>query len=367
MYKSLTPDTLGGLVNSDLGRFHYNNARNDLIAKGITNPTEAQVMQQFRDNIVAANNEKVHRNRKMNEMYKLQQESASRMAAARASRAEQPQQPFQYSFRIDVNRNALTSITGEHPAEYSDATLQKVRDIQIENGKRISKATNGHSHTSKGIQMFADTYMKPQYREVDITNFLGYEKVKGSAFSMVLPKNQINRIYDLRDVVSHTTGFRGKAYNTNRKGLREADVIIITPTRKSYGSLTKENVTKNYFQIDVKTYKRVPVTTDNGSPVLDEAGQPKTTLKQSGTYTKFIDSHITSVKNKGNVGSLGRPSKKIKGNVYNNMAGQEITDMLDDTYQDAVFGDKTVTDQYVKGTVYGTDRILTELPGYSGQ
>ena len=49
------------------------------------------------------------------------------------------------------------------------------------------------------------------------------------------------------------------------------------------------------------------------------------------------------------------------------MAGQEITDMLDDTYQDAVFGDKTVTDQYVKGTVYGTDRILTELPGYSGQ
>ena len=89
MYRALTPDTLGGLVNSDLGRFHYNNARNDLIAQGITNPTDQQVMDQFRRNIVAANHEKTHRNRKINEMYKLNREHSSRMAAARASNTRQ--------------------------------------------------------------------------------------------------------------------------------------------------------------------------------------------------------------------------------------------------------------------------------------
>lgn len=83
MYKALTPATLGGLVSSDLGRFHYQNAVNDLIRMGIENPTQDQVMQQFRDNIVAANNEKTHRNRKINELWKLQQQNASAMNAAR--------------------------------------------------------------------------------------------------------------------------------------------------------------------------------------------------------------------------------------------------------------------------------------------
>jgi len=86
MMQSLTPDTIGGLLNSDLGRFHYNNAKNDLLRQGVVNPTDAQIMQQFKNNIVAANNEKTHRNRKINELWKMQQEDASRMRAARASR-----------------------------------------------------------------------------------------------------------------------------------------------------------------------------------------------------------------------------------------------------------------------------------------
>lgn len=86
MRKALTPDTLGGLLNSDLGRFHYNNARNDLLARGIANPTDAEIMQQFRDNIVAANHEKTHRDRRINEAWKIQYENAYRYMNGGGSR-----------------------------------------------------------------------------------------------------------------------------------------------------------------------------------------------------------------------------------------------------------------------------------------
>ena len=42
-------------------------------------------MQQFRNNVVAANHEKVHEDRRIDEVWKLRQENASRMRAARAT------------------------------------------------------------------------------------------------------------------------------------------------------------------------------------------------------------------------------------------------------------------------------------------
>lgn len=80
--QSLTPDKLGGLLNTDLGRFHYQNAIKDLAAQGITNPTDAQAMAQFRHNVLAANHERVHRDKKLNELWKLQEENKTRLRAA---------------------------------------------------------------------------------------------------------------------------------------------------------------------------------------------------------------------------------------------------------------------------------------------
>ena len=134
LMNSLTPDTLGGLVNSDLGRFHYNNARNDLVRQGIESPTEEQVMDQFRKNIVSANNEKIHIDRKLNEMWKLQYEDASRMRAARASgsggrRDTTDNNP--YSLLELIKRNSSTAIVGQQVQQYGAKTLQAQRDIQI--------------------------------------------------------------------------------------------------------------------------------------------------------------------------------------------------------------------------------------------
>lgn len=367
LMNSLTPDTLGGLLNSDLGRFHYNNARNDLLARGIENPTNDQIMQQFRNNIIAANNERIHSDRKMNEQYKLDQEHASRMAAARRSAGgggEQQNAP-QYSFRVDVNRNALTSITGQTLAEYSDNTLSSVRDVQIQFGKDVSEYTGGHSHKTNGIQMYKKMYMKTAYRPEDIVDYLPFQTMKKSPTTMIIDKNNINRLYDIRDVVSHTTGFRGKVYNTNRSNLRSADYVTATATGRNYGGLFKDDRTKNFFEVEVKTYKNVPITTSNGSPVLDENGNVKTKLKQTGSYTKYLDSHITSRKNVQGVGSLGIPSKDKPGSVYDGFKGTKIVDEFDSKYGDATHGDKYVSEKLTKNTVFDVDRIIPEEPGYN--
>lgn len=87
LYESLTPDRLGGLLNTSLGQFHYQNAIKDLAAQGNLNPTEDQKMEQFRKNIVAANHERVHADKRLNELWKLQQENAVRMAIANARRS----------------------------------------------------------------------------------------------------------------------------------------------------------------------------------------------------------------------------------------------------------------------------------------
>lgn len=74
MAEALTPQ-LGGLLNNELGRFHYENARKDLQAMGVENPTDAQVMQQFKDNILTANRERMRLRFEENAEYKRQREA----------------------------------------------------------------------------------------------------------------------------------------------------------------------------------------------------------------------------------------------------------------------------------------------------
>lgn len=361
MAQALTPETLGGLLNSNLGRFHLQNAKNDLIRKGILDPTEQEVIQQFRDNVIAANNEKVHKNRKLNELYKMQQQHQYDMAEANA-RAGNGRgngsgsgigNNTQWSFAEVVRRNAATSIMGQQIQEYSDKTLEGLRDNQIEFGSKVSDMTGGHSFKKNGLKAFEDKYGSNRYSENDIANFLRYKVTDERTKSMVLPKQQIGRLYDNEDVISHTTGFRGAAYNTNRKWLEDADVVTITPTQRSYGAFMKDARHKNYFEMEVQTYKKETSVDSKGQPVEKLVPKKKRIMK--------FDSHITSVKNDPRTGYLGTVNKK--GQVTNT-PGMKVVNTQDHSYQDAVQGDKVATDAIIKGTIYGSDAIPSELPNY---
>lgn len=203
--KSLTPDTLGGLLNTDLGKFHYQNAIRDLAAQGNFNPTKADMMEQFRKNVIAANHEKVHENRSINELWKMRQEHNSRMAAARASRASQdgeergPQGPTPLHQQImnSVNRNIAKKmgVSMEDSTSFDrsyalnqiiDYYTKKLDERKQALGKKVQEgetsqkvfAINGPGMLSAGNLSYDKKSPKYKY-EYDAKNDSYYKKLEG--------------------------------------------------------------------------------------------------------------------------------------------------------------------------------------------
>ena len=360
MAQSLTPDKLGGLLNTDLGKFHYQNAIRDLQAQGIVNPTDAQAMQQFRNNILAANHERVHQNKKLNELWKLQEENRSRMRAAAASRATQQPQSPQWSFMEQIRRGAVTSITGEQSQQYGQQSLDKVRDIQIENGKAISKQFGNNSWRRGAVKQFVNIYTKSEYDPSTMARFvsegpggtLRFEYGEAPGSIRVTPKD-FHRLHSEDDVVSHTTGFRGTKKKTNysifdKDGEKPA-FVEVTFTGKDYGALMKSDRNENHFQAVVRA--AYPTKKDTkGNQLYEYKVIP-------GAETMYFDSHITSMKNAPGTGSLGiHTSKGVKSKK-----GMSVTNTHDSRYQDAQLSDKIISDDIVAKTVYGADATLPEM------
>ena len=78
-YIGISPDAIQkvmtsqipGFIDSNLGGYHYELARRQLVAQGNTNPTQAEIVNQLRNNIQAANSEVLRETRTMNPEYKM--------------------------------------------------------------------------------------------------------------------------------------------------------------------------------------------------------------------------------------------------------------------------------------------------------
>ena len=369
LHKSLTPDTLGGLLNSDLGKFHYNNAKNDLLRQGIANPTDAQIMQQFRNNIVAANHERVHQDRKINEMWKMQQENAARRAAARGSGGGggYNSQNSQWSFMEQIRRNAITAITGQQSQEYGKNSTTSQRDAQIKKGLEISEKYKGNSLRSGAIKDFVNEYSKNEYNPSILAKFVtegpgGMQRFEygSKPGSIKLEKKDFKRLHSEADVVSHTTGFRNVAkttnYNVFNKDGKEPDFVEVVFTGKSYGAFMKNARNENHFQAVVRA------AYSNGT---DAKGNPIYEYKNVDG-NMYFDSHITSRQSDPKAGSLGKTN--TDGSVTPYSKGMHVSNQHDSRFQDAIEGDKVVTDDAIKGTIFGSDAVLPEMstwPSYN--
>ena len=370
LYRSLTPDKLGGLLNTDLGRFHYSNAIRDLAAQGNLNPSEAEKMEQFRKNIVAANHERVHQDRKINDMWKLQEEGRQRMRAAAAAHPQPTQRDPQWSFMEQIRRGAVTNITGQQSQEYGPASLTMQRDIQIENGKRISNQYGNRSWRRGAVRAFVDTYAKGQYDPSTMARLVSegpggtlrfqYGEQPGSI--LVTPKD-FNRLRTEDDIVSHTTGFRGKKKSTNYSVFNNEDgerpaFVEITFTGRDYGALMKSDRNENHFQGVVRV--AYPQKDNNGNTKTDSKGNVQYTWKTiPGTETMYFDSHVTSRKNAPGVGSLGIDAGN--GKVKPMPKGLKVTNSHDTKYNDVQMSDKIISDEVTAKTGYSTDAILPEM------
>lgn len=351
--KALT-DHLSGLLKSPLGRFHYENSKAAAERQLGRKLSDQEAMAVWQNDILDATHEYDHENRTLNDIYKLNREHASSMAAARQNN---PQQTNQYSIAELIRRTSSTRIVGEQTQEYSSQTLAKQRDAQIKKGLEISKATGGHSSTYKGRQMFKDAYQDNDYSAAVLTEFIanqGFQTADDEINTIIIPKHKINRLSTLGEIQSKTTGFRGKVFDSKpyfRQALKNADEIRVTFTGGNYGAFMKNATNQNHFECIVKV----------GKKVYNDQGQYKYEWTPIGTESQYFDSHITSKADDPRTGYLGTVDKKGK---ITETPGLPITNTQDTKYQDAVASDVYTTSKYVKGSDYNYDAPYTELTSY---
>lgn len=361
---------LAGLMNTQLGQFHYQNSKaayESILGRPLS---DDEAMAYWQRDILDSTQEFEHRNRKLNEMWKLQYEDASRQRAARTSAAGRYQQDNgnQWSFIELVKRSGSTAIVGQQPQEYSEKTLAAQRDAQIEIGNKISTATGGHSGTYKGQQMFKQVYGQNQYSPEVVADFIansrGYQRLEGDPTTLIISKNDLNKLHSLADVSSHTTGYRGATVGTNNSKIAKGDYILAKVTGGSYQGFMKDAVHRNHFTMQIKSYKKKNKLDNDGNLMYDtKTGQPITELVLVANGERYFDSDITSTKNDPRAGYLGTKDKKT-GKI-NSTKGIPVTNTQDRKYQNAINADKVVSDKITKGTIYGTDATLTELGGFA--
>ena len=361
--KALTQH-LSGLLSQPLGRFHYENSK-AAYERMLGRPlSDDEAMKYWQNDILDSTQEYEHRNRKLNELWKLQQENAARRAAGGGSRQTGA---YPWSFAEVVRRNAATSIMGQQIQEYSNNTLAGIRDEMIKFGKKVSDNTGGHSFKQAGKQAFKQQYGQNSYGVQDINNFLapqGFNVIDERTGTMLMPKQQIGRLRTEDDVISNTVGFRGRSVSSDNRWLDNADIITITPTTGSYGALMKNNGAarfENQFEMDVVAYKNVPAVDKDGNSLYNSDGTRQMTRKVIGKKRRYLDSHITSTANPQGTGWLG--TRDAKGNIKNT-PNLTVTNTQDHRYQDAIQGDKAATEAIIKGTGYISDGIPSELPEY---
>lgn len=374
--KALTQH-LSGLLQNPLGRFHYENSKaaaERVLGRPIS---DQEAMQIWQNDILDATHEYDHQNRKLNEMWKMRQENAARRAA---SVSTTPTNTPQWGFMEHLRRNTASRAAGLSVNDWGidgKKVLSVLRDKQIQRGKEISKAAGNVSGSAKGQQMFVDAYETTHYDPSAIVAFLVSQSYSEKGGGDVLQRYQVvdnntirmkaedaYRLFGRHDVVSHTTGYRGRALSTDRSKFNDAEYIDVTFSGGVYGAYTKRDRNENYFRISkITTYKPNGAA---GQDLYDSNGNlnpdawVSTQLK--GGDKMYFDSHITSEKDNPGTGSLGTYDKKKKG--VRDMRGIPVTNTHDQGYQDAVQGDIVMSKILTQGTDYDTSATIPEVLGF---
>lgn len=127
--EALTPQ-LRGLTSTDLGRYHYELARQDAARKLGRVPTEDEVMQQYQDNIITSTKEYERRKREENKEYARARNFyyANALDAAKTARDLKKDKALRANTPgFDANGNAISNPQNQVPNTYT----QQVTDDAI--------------------------------------------------------------------------------------------------------------------------------------------------------------------------------------------------------------------------------------------
>lgn len=224
--KALT-DNLAGILSTPLGKYHYEKAREHAAMLGKDYNDENVVMQQFQDDVLTSTTEYEHRNRKLNEMWKLQYEDRSRQRAAARSSSSNTS-PSKSAVAYDsaeglFYRGLIKAGGTEH---YSDVerAVEDGRDNIVRRQIDLLKKTQAMKYNAGQATNYILNNLSIQEAP---SNFARYAQIQtDSDGTFVIDNDTAERLYSDESIVSHMYGLIYKTNTgkwrrkyTDRKGL----------------------------------------------------------------------------------------------------------------------------------------------------
>ena len=284
--QALTP-LLGGLLSTDLGRFHYENSRKNAAAKLRRTPTEEEVMQQFKDDILTETNEFDHRNYKENPEYKRQRDFyyddlKDKRAKARSLNNQlklRANTPGYDSNGNPTTQGDYTSDEGVSLQEHGynvalanamggDYTPQNISNRYGEAGKNINKV---QIEFGKGLgenkQAFVDRFTTTDALSVE--DLISWHGGKPTDIGFRANLGDIRKFKSKDDVITGTRGYEGTRTHTSgsirdavQNAIRDNKYVEVIPYGQTYGAQTKNNQFVTDAKVKVRIYNSSDPTGD---------------------------------------------------------------------------------------------------------
>lgn len=349
--QALTP-MMGDLLSTDLGRFHYEQARANAAAKFNRTPTEQEVMQQFADDVITATREYDHRNWKENPEYKrrMDYERAKKLHADNASidhyykmkeRANTP--------GYDANGNPITgddTLTEDGVSlkehGYNTALANTMGTGYDRTNMDYTSASKNINRVQKEFGKTAGTDMNKFINRYTTSDAIHIEDVKqfhgGKLTDLGFRANMedVNRLKSVEDVVTNTRGYRGKSTDTSKllrgvvqKALDDDKYVEVLPQGGTYGAQTK----KNQYAVDTPVVVRIYENSDGTGNYKDYKGYWNMGWDSMSAPTSWNDELAgiyNMMDNPANVTSSQRISNRYNSRslLYNNFDLDDIANVF---------------------------------------
>ena len=326
---------IGGLLGTPLGRFHYENSRANAAAILGREPTEEEVLNQFKNDILTATVEYERRNRKENPEYARQREFyySNKLDAAKTARdIDAYRQKAAIDAEYDPNSSSSSSSSGSGSGSgaptnegyswmrdtynsflanaASDGALQynwrnigdyynQVSDNILDTQKAWFNVNKGNTYKDTKSRMIKK-YSLP-IDQNSIISFSGNTPLSGNKNSVMYARSEdIDNLYTTDAIVQGTYGYQNTKDQPRkigpqliRKQLEKYGVgsVTIHPTGEGYGATMKDGTFHVYAKVKV-----VGKNPTNGKTVR---------------YNMYLDTGI-----KSNPGVLGKNTVNVTGGLY---------------------------------------------------
>lgn len=342
-------DWMPGVKGDPLYSYYRDQARQDLLRKGVVNPTESQIDAQFADNAITSDHQIMTPFDKQANPY-AQLDYKDAIDDANAAR------DFNYDIRKMNYRPQAGGNGGERSATSSDnggsfierlirENLSKNAGVNIQNYNPIELSRNNDAIQRKMIKAYGNDVLNHMFnKNVDSAEFQAY--YGGAAYGkygIYVSKNDISDVYSMPSLMSSMSGYHGKKHGTmNRKQLmnlaKDGKLVAKTTNRSAtikHGGYTGKEDNKYrsqlYFEVDLYELQQSENGTitekplgryamDSGAGTYPERGQYGTVENAAGQVVQRHRSNLTDTRD-ARASSSVRGEKKPSYNVRNNTNG----------------------------------------------